>query len=89
MWLAGGVVAAIQNAETALICAAENGQVACVRLLVEAGADKNAKDIVRASTCRLPDTFFTSRRFRFNCVLTSLLHTFRVLIEGVSDTGRV
>ena len=38
-----------QNESTALILAAEKGRVDCVRLLLEAGADKNAQDRVRAS----------------------------------------
>jgi ankyrin repeat protein len=37
-----------QGGETALICAAYEGHIDCVRLLVEAGADKNAKSNVRA-----------------------------------------
>ena len=31
----------------ALICAAENGHADCTRLLLDAGADKEAKDVVR------------------------------------------
>ncbi len=38
-----------QNGYTALICAAMNGHVDCARLLLDAGADKNAKNNVRAS----------------------------------------
>jgi hypothetical protein len=38
-----------QNGWTALICAATNGHADCVRLLLDAGADKEAKDSVRAS----------------------------------------
>ena len=33
-----------QNGFTALICAAFNGHEGCVRLLVEAGADRSIKD---------------------------------------------
>ncbi len=36
-----------QSGYTALIRATENGHVDCVRLLLDAGADKNAKDVVR------------------------------------------
>ena len=36
-----------QRENTALICAAENGHSNCVRLLLDAGADKEAKDVVR------------------------------------------
>jgi ankyrin repeat protein len=41
-------VCATQRGDTALMWAAEYGQTACVRALVEAGANKNAKDKVRA-----------------------------------------
>ncbi len=34
---------------TALICAGYNGQTVCVRLLLDAGADTEAKDRVRVS----------------------------------------
>ena len=34
---------------TALICAAHFGRADCVRLLLDAGADKEAKDQVRAN----------------------------------------
>ncbi len=44
MWAA----AAAQRGNTALICAAENGHADCARLLLDAGADKNAKTNVRA-----------------------------------------
>ena len=37
-----------QNGETALIWAAERGHADCVRLLLDAGADKNVKTEVRA-----------------------------------------
>ena len=36
-----------QDGSTALIRAAEYGRTDCVRLLVDGGADKDAKDIVR------------------------------------------
>jgi hypothetical protein len=36
-----------QSGSMALICAAENGHTNCVRLLIEAGADKEARDGVR------------------------------------------
>ena len=35
-----------QTGGTAIIYAAENGHIDCVRLLVEAGADKDAEDYV-------------------------------------------
>jgi ankyrin repeat protein len=38
-----------QNGSTALMFAAEKGHVDCVRLLLDAGADKEAKNEVRAS----------------------------------------
>jgi ankyrin repeat protein len=36
-----------QSGCTALIYAAANGHADCARLLLDAGADKNAKDVVR------------------------------------------
>jgi ankyrin repeat protein len=36
-----------QNGKTALISASENGHVECARLLLDAGADKDAKTEVR------------------------------------------
>jgi hypothetical protein len=44
MWAMAG-----QRGATALIFAAVTGHADCVRLLLDAGADKNAKDKVRAS----------------------------------------
>ena len=41
----GGPV--LQNGFTALICASDRGQTDCVRLLLDAGADKEAKSNVR------------------------------------------
>ena len=35
--------------------AARNGHADCARLLLDAGADKNAKNEVRASICRVCD----------------------------------
>jgi hypothetical protein len=37
-----------QNGETALLHATIFGHADCVRLLIDAGADKDAKDMVRA-----------------------------------------
>jgi ankyrin repeat protein len=36
-----------QRGYTALICAAENGHADCVRLLIDAGADMDARNNVR------------------------------------------
>ena len=41
--------AAAQDGCTALICSGSNGRADCVRLLLDAGADKEAKDRVRVS----------------------------------------
>ena len=40
-----------QFGATALMRAADNGRADCMRLLLDAGADKNAKDRVRAMRC--------------------------------------
>jgi ankyrin repeat protein len=37
-----------QGGSTALICAAAEGHIECVRLLVESGANKDVKNKVRA-----------------------------------------
>jgi ankyrin repeat protein len=39
----------VQKGNTALICAGLNGHVECARLLLEVGADKEAKNNVRES----------------------------------------
>jgi hypothetical protein len=52
-----------QRGNTALIYAAQYGRVDCVRLLIDAGADKDAKDNVR-------------RRFVLFCGLFLLISTF-------------
>ena len=43
------VLSRAQNRFTALIYASDRGHADCVRLLLDAGADKNAKGPVRAS----------------------------------------
>lgn len=40
----------VQNQQTALINAVENGHIECVRLLLESGADTEAKDDVRSTS---------------------------------------
>jgi ankyrin repeat protein len=40
----------LQDGETALIWAAQNGRADCVRMLLQSGADKDAQDKVRALT---------------------------------------
>ena len=40
----------IQNGDTALTAAAKNGHTDCVRLLLDGGADKEAKNNVRFSS---------------------------------------
>ncbi len=49
MWAAAAAAAAAQNGWTALILTGWNGLADCARLLLDAGADKNAKGEVRAS----------------------------------------
>ena len=44
----GGTLMRTQDGRTALICAALKGHTDCVRLLLDAGADTNATDRVRA-----------------------------------------
>jgi hypothetical protein len=58
----------LQDNRTALIWAAFHGQAHCVRLLLDAGADKNAKDKVRGrSVGRCTCVFFCI------CICTSLI----------------
>jgi hypothetical protein len=45
-----GRVRRLQGFHTALLCAAEHGHVDCVRVLVECGADKEARNNVREDT---------------------------------------
>jgi ankyrin repeat protein len=57
-----------QNGYTALMLAAENGHIDCVRLLVDAGAGKEAKSTVRRQSllfkcARLDITLFTHHLF--------------------------
>jgi ankyrin repeat protein len=40
-----GACSHVQFVQTALICAAENGHIDCVRLLVEAGADMDVQGV--------------------------------------------
>ena len=47
----GGFDSESQHGTTALIWAAHNGHADCVRLLIDAGADKDAKDQVRVGRC--------------------------------------
>ncbi len=42
-----------QNGQTALMCAAENAHADCVRLLLDAGADVNARDRVPCGCLRM------------------------------------
>ena len=49
----GDTLAHAQNGYTALILAAVNGRAGCARLLLDAGADKEAKDEVRRVGLRL------------------------------------
>ena len=52
----------LQAGWTALLWAAENGRMDCARLLLDAGADKNAKSNVRASAvCMRALLFFGGR----------------------------
>ena len=44
-----------QSEQTALILASWNGDAECVRLLLDAGADKNAKDRVRVRSAASAD----------------------------------
>ena len=64
------MAAAAQDGWTALIRAGYNGHADCVRLLLDAGADKNAKANVRASAgwgWRVGGVWEMSAVFRF-CV---------------------
>jgi hypothetical protein len=48
-WLVlfGGCESDAQNGSTVMMIASENGRADCVRLLIDVGADKEAKDDVR------------------------------------------
>ncbi len=48
-----GVCKPAQDGRTALICVADGGLEDCVRLLLDAGANKNAKEVVRVFVCSL------------------------------------
>ena len=48
-----GGLSKLQYGFTALMCAAEYGRAECVRLLIDAGADKDAKGDVRGSVASL------------------------------------
>jgi hypothetical protein len=50
-WFYCGLHAETQDGFSALICAAQNGHSDCVRLLVEVGADKEAKKNVSYAAC--------------------------------------
>ncbi len=47
-WCLCALVNPSQDGHAALLCAIENGHANCARLLLEAGADMEAKDNVRA-----------------------------------------
>ncbi len=49
----------LQSGSTALIFAAQSGRTECVRVLVEAGADKDAKKIVRETVSINANSNFT------------------------------
>jgi hypothetical protein len=66
MALCGCLITGSQNGWTALFSAAVFGRTDCLRLLIEAGADKDAKNNVRVGRCfdlassRLISPFFSS-----------------------------
>ncbi len=67
-----------QGEWTVLMVAAENGHAACVRLLIDAGADMEAKDRVRVALLVL----LSSRHFIFTAFVSlfqSLCLTFHIL----------
>ncbi len=69
-----------QDGCTALLRAAESGHADCVRLLLDAGADKNAKNRVRVNTlsfCGDDRIFFLDRNFAFDLFILSTFESFR------------
>jgi ankyrin repeat protein len=60
-----------QNGWTALIRAAERGRTDCVRLLIDAGADKDVRNNVRIGHCVANVQSYFVPRFIFS-VVTSL-----------------
>ena len=80
----------LQGRDTALMSAAVEGHADCVRLLIDAGADKEAKDNVRVGRCLLivapyclfllfPATF-SSQLFLF--LICSLFVQYILTLEG-------
>jgi ankyrin repeat protein len=57
-----------QDGYTALMYAAEHGRADCVRLLIDTGADKEAKDYVSVDRC------FAGAPFRFVSFSLLLFH---------------
>ncbi len=60
----------VQDGRTALMCAADIGYADCVRMLLDAGADKEAKDNVRYQYCNLWE----------GCVSVHVCHCFGCLL---------
>jgi hypothetical protein len=63
----------MQQEQTALIRAARQAHTACVRLLVEAGADLDAIDQVRSASSVSEYLWFSNFNFAFDNVFVSLL----------------
>jgi hypothetical protein len=68
MW--GGGESNSQDGSTALMRAVDDGHAECVRLLIDAGADKDAMNMVRVSRCSL--SFHICFLF---CTLTLILYS--------------
>jgi hypothetical protein len=79
------VAAAAQHGWTALMWAAEDGHADCARLLLDAGADKDAKDVVRASVICVRSNLLESDSSDWCCSWWFFSHVMR--IGRISDIG--
>ncbi len=58
-WFISGVESDSQTGWTALMRAAARGHADCARLLIDAGADKDARNNVRVGRCLAPSCLFS------------------------------
>ena len=68
----------LQYGSTALICATQSGHAECVRLLIDAGADKEAKDVVRVGRCFADESSCFAQFSTFFFLCTNCLFLFKL-----------